>query len=95
MPSSPTGLDLPATPERPRRLCVELSHSGYLYVCCFNPDGDFTCLASASAPRAKANLHIGERPTLHVGGALFPLTAAEAAEIERVFGPLGLRVHRS
>lgn len=91
-PSQPIKLHFPATPEMRRQLTVELSRGQYVYVYLWDPDTGCRVLASTYAPIAKTALS-RHWPTLWVGDRTqFQLTESEAAEIERVLGPRGLKV---
>lgn len=81
------------TPDLPRRLSVELSQGGYLYV--YARVGSYT-VAHTCEPLADTKLFRDWKPaTLIVGNTHFHLTEPEAAEIERAFGPLGLAIRRT
>lgn len=95
----PLELKFRATRERPRRLSVELDQYGRMYVYVWPPGKQYITLASASQKLREQHecgpsLHAYDEPFLVVAGAYFKLTVAEAAEVERVFAPLGLTVHR-
>lgn len=87
-----------ATRAMARQLWIEFRH-GYLYVQMCAPGGRFLSLAYGSARLEKCSLHprgtVSGNPCLFVGSeVLFRLTDAEAAEVERVFAPIGLSVVR-
>lgn len=93
-----TELRLPATREMPRKLNIEFV-LGQLCVHMYPPGKRFVSLAGGSSRIKEASLHHrsvrGGDPCLFVGSEiLFRLTDAEAAEVERVFGPHGLPITR-
>lgn len=95
VPSAPPQVEFKATAKMPRRLLVDLSVGRRLYVRAYAPGKAVVPLASADAWMADVTLSYRDFGRfLHVGTALFHLTESEAAEIERLFGPLGLKVRR-
>ena len=88
-----TELRLPATDKCPRQMTLEASKGGFLYLSMYPPGIAFHSIASAAARLEHAVL-FPKFPALFVGDVHFRLSESEAAEIERTFGPLGLRVDR-
>lgn len=96
-----TRLELPPTKAFPRKLIVEWETWGADYVhihahAFIRVGSDVRSIAYAGAHQvADVSLkYAADAPVLWIGFAQFELTEAEAAEVERVFGPLGLRVER-
>ena len=93
MKPTPAFLTLPVTEELPRKLSLELSSGGYFYAYARAPNG--CSIAHVCEPFQEVKLYSAWiPPALIVSGAHFGLTESEAAEVERTFGPLGLRVDR-
>lgn len=91
MKPTPAFLRLPVTEELPRKLSLELSSGDYFYAYARAPN--MRSIAHASDPLQEVTLYSAlTPPALIVGGAHFGLTASEAAEIERTFGPLGPKI---
>lgn len=89
IPSTVT-LDVLPTRAMPRRMKIELVR-GYVYIYVWS--ARWQSLAGAHAAIADVTLHV-KYPALFAGSSQFWLTAAEASEVERVFGPLGLKIER-
>lgn len=87
-------IEFRATRAKPRRLSVELNPYGSMNAYAWSTGKSYIALAAASEKLDKAVLLADGSPALFIGNAHFPLTSSEAAEVERVFGPLGLRIER-
>jgi len=86
-------LKLAPTSQYARILVLQVTPDFFLPVYAYASE-DIATLAAASDRIHKWQLYrtFDERPFLAVGPALFPLTMAEADQVEEAFGGLGLAV---
>lgn len=92
MTSRTAELYFKATRLMPRRLTLELSKGGYLYI--YARAGVYSIAYTCERLEDAKLYRIWKPAVLAVSGTHFHLTEPEASEIERVLGPLGLWIER-
>ena len=95
----PTRLELPITRQMPRKLIIEFERYGggcfHAHAHAFVRAGDrMVSVAFGGAHKLEdvSLRYATDAPVLWLGHAQFELTDKEAAEVERVFVPVGLRI---